>query len=76
VLIGNGSPVTSESMTFYILSGNGYVEMNGIKENIKDGTAVKIPTGSSHSICNESPENMNFIFCFNPPVKIGSYDKK
>ncbi len=98
VMVGSGSPISSNCMTFgvctvaqdtkmdphthlneeeiiYILSGNGYVEIDGTKEKLKTGTVIKIPRGKAHTICNESHENMNFTFCFNPPVEIGSYDK-
>ena len=98
VLVGSGSPISSNCMTFgvctvppttkmdphthsreeeiiYVLSGHGYVEIDGTKEKIKTGSVIKISKGSSHIMCNESDEDMNFTFCFNPPVEIGSYDK-
>ena len=66
---------SNEEEIIYIISGSGYVEIDETKENIKSGTAIRIPKGSTHSIYNQSHENMNFTFCFNPPVKIGSYEK-
>ena len=63
-----------EEEIIYILSGSGYVEIDGENENIKKDTVIKLPVGSQHCIFNESDEEMRFVFCFNPPVKIGSYD--
>lgn len=65
-----------EEEIIYILSGYGYVEIDNKKENIKEGTVIKLPVGCLHCISNQSDEEMNFTFCFNPPVEIGSYDKK
>ena len=98
VLVGTGSPVTSERMTFgvtmvpagnrmdphshgqeeiiYVLSGRGYVDIDGAKEILEPGTVVKLPSDSTHCICNDSGEELQFTFCFNPPVQVGSYDRK
>ncbi len=65
-----------EEEIIYILSGHGYVEVDGMKEDVEEGTAIKLPVKSSHYIHNESDTEMNFTFCFNFPLVIGSYDKK
>jgi quercetin dioxygenase-like cupin family protein len=65
-----------EEEIIYILSGNGYVNIDGKEEKIEEGTVIKLDIGTSHFISNLSDVEMNFTFCFNPPVKIGSYDNK
>jgi quercetin dioxygenase-like cupin family protein len=66
----------TEEEIIYVLSGSGFVDMEGAKEEVKEGTVIQVPIGKSHSMSNQSDEEMNFIFCFNPPVVLGSYDKK
>ena len=65
-----------EEEIIYILNGYGFVYIDGIKESIEEGTVIILPVGSSHYISNNSSDDMNFTFCFHPPVIIGSYDKK
>ena len=67
---------TKEEEIIYILTGFGYVSIDGKKENIKEGTVIKLDIGTSHFISNNSDVEMNFTFCFHPPVKVGSYDNK
>jgi len=64
-----------EEEIIYILTGYGYVEIDGKKEKIEEGTVIKLVAGSEHFICNNSNVDMNFTFCFHPSIKIGSYDK-
>ena len=63
-----------EEEIIFILSGYGYVEIDGEKEKIEKDTVITLPIGSRHCLSNESDEVMRFSFSFNPPVKIGSYD--
>ena len=65
-----------EEEIIYILNGDGFVYIDGNKESIEQGSVIKLPIGSSHYLSNNSSDDMNFIFCFHPPVIIGSYDKK
>ena len=65
-----------EEEIIYILNGDGFVYIDGTKESIEQGSVIKLPIGSSHYLSNNSSDDMNFIFCFHPPVIIGSYDKK
>jgi len=65
-----------EEEIIYILSGSGYVEIDGEKENLKKDTVIKLLIGKQHCIFNESNEEMQFVFCFNPPLVIGSYDNE
>jgi len=65
----------AEEEIIYILSGHGYVDIDGAREPLRAGTVIKLPVKSAHYICNESPGEMTFVFCFNPPVQVGAYDK-
>jgi len=65
-----------EEEIIYIVTGQGYVEIDGTREKLKPGTVIELPVGSSHFIHNDSDEAMTFTFCFNPPVQIGAYDRK
>jgi quercetin dioxygenase-like cupin family protein len=63
----------SQEETIYILHGQGYVVINGVKERISPGTLVHFPSNAEHCTTNESDEVMKFLFSFSPPVIVGSY---
>lgn len=65
-----------EEEIIYIVNGEGYVDINGKRESIRKGTVIRIPIGSKHLIINNSKDTMEFVFCFNSKISIGSYDKK
>lgn len=65
-----------EEEFFFILHGYGKANIGGVEEAIKEGTAMIAPPGKAHFLVNESSDVLRFTFCFAPPVKIGSYDKK
>ncbi len=65
-----------EEEIIYILNGYGYVDIDGEKEKIEEGTVIKLPIGRSHYLSNTSGSDMIFTFCFHPTIKIGSYDNK
>lgn len=67
---------TKEEEIIYIMTGHGYVEIDGVREALRPGTVIQLPPGCSHAVCNESAAAMTFTFCFHPPVVVGSYDKK
>ena len=66
----------NEEEIIFILSGEGYVEIDGEQEELKKGTVIRLPIGSKHLLNNISGQEMMFVFCFNSKLKIGSYDKK
>lgn len=63
----------SQEETIYVLQGQGYVTIDGEKEEIAPGTLVHFPPAAEHCTTNESDETMRFIFSFSPPVVVGSY---
>ena len=75
---GAMSPHThaKEEEIMFILEGCGAIYIDGKEEAISPGTVIKCNSGEEHYIVNESEEVMKFTFCFNPPVKVGAYDKK
>ena len=46
---------------YYIISGNGEMTVNGSTCNIRDGDAVFIPAGDTHSITNKGNEFLIFL---------------
>ena len=58
----------------FILKGHGYVNVAGTEEPVEPGTLIHLPSGLEHFTANESDEEMQFTFCFSPPVVPGSYD--
>lgn len=60
----------------FIMSGRGHVEIDGANEELRAGTAILLRSGCSHAVYNDSDEEMRFTFCFHPPVRVGSYDRK
>ena len=66
----------NEEEIIFILSGEGYVEIDDKQEELREGTVIKLPIGSEHLLNNTSNKEMTFVFCFNAKMNIGSYDKK
>jgi mannose-6-phosphate isomerase-like protein (cupin superfamily) len=50
---------------YFILSGSGVMEVDGITKTIGQGDAVLIPAGSSHRIT--AMEDIHFLCCCAPP---------
>ena len=50
-----------ESETYYILSGSGIYNDNGIETEILPGSITFTPSGSGHGLKNTGKENLNFI---------------
>ena len=65
-----------EEEIMFVLEGYGAIYIDGKEEAISPGTVIKCNLGEEHYIVNKSDKIMKFTFCFNPPVKVGSYDKK
>lgn len=59
--------------TIFILEGSGYVDINGVKEDIKPGTLILFPSNAQHCTTNETDQVMRFVFIFSPKVIVGSY---
>jgi mannose-6-phosphate isomerase-like protein (cupin superfamily) len=52
-------PIAEES--YYILAGQGRVELDGETQAVKAGDTVYIPAGAVHQIWNPMPESLVFL---------------
>lgn len=51
-----------------IESGTGYVELDGERHDLGDGSAVVIPSGARHNVVNTSPtEALRLYTLYSPP---------
>ncbi len=50
-----------ESETYYILSGSGLYNDNGVESKLLPGSVTFTPSGSGHGLKNTGTENLNFI---------------
>ncbi len=46
---------------YYIISGHGSITVNGETRTVRDGDAIYIPAGDSHSIANTGDEFLVFL---------------
>ena len=46
---------------YFIISGNGQINVNGVVSEIRDGDAIYIPAGDSHSIANTGKDFLVFL---------------
>ena len=49
---------------YYILTGQGVVEIDGEATPVSDGAAVFIPNNSAHSLKNVGTEQLKFLYTF------------
>ena len=50
---------------YYILSGRGVMEVDGVEKEVGPGDAILIPAGAWHQIRSEDP--LDFLCCCSPP---------
>ena len=50
--------------TYYVVSGQGHMEIDGLKSNIGPGSAVYIPSNSKHAVRCIGNEPLVFVFTF------------
>ena len=49
-------------------AGSGYVELNGKRQDLADGSAVVIPSGARHNVVNTSKsEKLRLYTLYSPP---------
>ncbi len=49
-------------------AGTGYVELDGERHELRDGSAVVIPSGTRHNVVNSSPtEPLRLYTLYSPP---------
>jgi len=49
---------------YFILTGQGIVEIDGVATPVSDGAAVFIPNNSEHSLKNAGTEQLKFLYAF------------
>lgn len=60
---------TDEDQIYYVVSGTGYVELDGTRIPVGPGSNVMIPLGTAHEIRNTGTEQLDYVFfvVFIPP---------
>ena len=51
-----------EDQVYYVASGQGFVELDGVRTDVAAGTGVLIPLGTKHLITNTGSEPLNYVF--------------
>lgn len=50
--------------TYYVVSGRGHIEIDGVRTEVGPGTAVFIPPNASHALRCAGAEPLVFVFTF------------
>lgn len=63
---GGAVPLHSHEQeeVYFIATGEGAVEIDGIQEPMKAGSYVYMKPGSTHTLRNGGTENMVMLFCY------------
>ena len=51
---------------YYVIDGEGEIEIDGSTEALRQGEAVYVPSGKTHNLRNSSSSDMTFIFIYSP----------
>lgn len=51
-----------QSETYYILSGEGHVTLEGFEHRVRPGTSIFIPGSTEHAIHNTGTESLRFFY--------------
>jgi quercetin dioxygenase-like cupin family protein len=54
----------AQAEVYYLLAGEGAMEIDGVTQQISAGTAVFIPGNAEHAITNTGHEPLRFIYVF------------
>ncbi len=49
---------------YYVLSGNGYVSIDGVKTAVSIGSAVFVPSNALHAVGNSGKEVLRLLYVF------------
>ena len=63
--------VSTNEEFIFVIQGKGEIENLGYSEELRPGTIVSLPIGSSPKYENKSDESIKFIFSYSPSFKIG-----
>jgi len=53
---------TDEDQVYYVVSGEGFVDLDGVRTNVSAGSSVLIPLGTEHRIRNTGTEPLDYVF--------------
>jgi mannose-6-phosphate isomerase-like protein (cupin superfamily) len=59
----------TQAELYYILSGRGIVEIEGVKYNVSPGMTVFIPGDAEHAVYNHGDENFRWLYMFPGPFE-------
>lgn len=51
---------------YYILSGSGLMEIDGVEQKVRPLDAIAIPSGRTHQLTNVGAENLVLLCCCSP----------
>jgi len=51
-----------EDQIYWVSSGTGFVELDGVRTGVTAGSAVMIPLGTEHLITNTGIEPLDYVF--------------
>ena len=51
-----------EDQVYFVVSGEGFVELNGERTDVGASSSVLIPLGTEHAITNTGPEPLDYVF--------------
>jgi len=51
-----------EDQVYWVVSGDGYVELDGVRTTVAGGSGVLIPLGTEHAIANTGSEPLDYVF--------------
>lgn len=51
-----------EDQVYWVASGEGFVELDGVRTNVAAGSAVLIPLGTEHLITNTGSTVLDYVF--------------
>ena len=54
----------SPAEAYYILSGTGFVSIDGAKTNVRAGSAVFVPSNALHAVGNNGTEILRILYVF------------
>lgn len=51
-----------EDQVYYVASGTGFVELDGVRTDVSAGSAVMIALGTEHLITNTGSDPLDYVF--------------
>jgi mannose-6-phosphate isomerase-like protein (cupin superfamily) len=51
-----------EDQVYWVVTGEGYVELDGVRTPVAGGSGVLIPLGTEHAITNTGSEPLDYVF--------------